>query len=127
MKISGVLNSTGRFIKKHNVAFLCAGGAIIAAPFALAAAPVIATTLGAAGALGTTATTGTVIATLKGAILTKASLAAIGNGALIAGGGGMTGGTAVITTAGAAVGATASAAIRKGSKSIYNAIKKESI
>ncbi|MBT3934743.1 MAG: hypothetical protein HOF35_10840, partial [Bacteroidetes bacterium] len=70
MKTSKVLKSAGRFIKKHNVAIICAGGAIIAAPFALAAAPVIAASAGAAGLLGSTATTGTLISTLGGASLT---------------------------------------------------------
>ncbi|MBT5421117.1 MAG: hypothetical protein HOK80_09510 [Candidatus Cloacimonetes bacterium] len=58
--------------------------------------------------------------------MTNASLAAIGNGALIIGGGGMAGGTAVIGTAGAVAGAGAGAVIRKGSKSIYNAVNKDS-
>ncbi|MBT5990298.1 MAG: hypothetical protein HOG71_05540, partial [Bacteroidetes bacterium] len=54
MKAINILKSTGRFIKKHNVAIICVGGAIIAAPFALAAAPVIAASAGAAGLLGST-------------------------------------------------------------------------
>ena len=125
MKTTKVLKSAGRFIKKHNKAIICVGGAIIAAPFALAAAPVIAASAGAAGLLGSTATTGTLISTLGGASLTNASLAAIGNGALIIGGGGMAGGTAVIGTAGAAAGAGAGAAAGKGAKSIYNVAKKK--
>ena len=68
-------------------------------------APTIATWMGGAGLLGATATTGTTIATLKGVVLTNASLAAIGGGALITGGGGMATGAAVITKVGVASGA----------------------
>lgn len=76
---------------------MCAiGGATLIAPAALFAAPSIAAAFGSAGVLGA-AGTGTVISTLSGAVLTKASLAAIG--------GTMAGGTAVITATGAALGA----------------------
>ena len=122
MKTKKALNKAGSFIRKHNVAVICVGGAIIAAPIALAAAPVIAASLGAVGILGTTATTGTVISGLSGVVLTNASLAAIGNGALIVGGGGMAGGIAVIGTAGAAAGAGVGAA----TKSIYNTVRRNS-
>ncbi len=120
MKVTTALKATGRFIKNHKTAISCIAGAIVIAPFALAAAPVIAASLGAAGALGTTATTGTLISGLGGAALTNASLAAIGNGALVIGGAGMAGGTAVITGAGAAAGAAtglgAKAAVSRVSK-----------
>jgi hypothetical protein len=72
------------------------GGAAIIGPAALLAAPSIAAALGATGVLGA-AGTGTTISTLSGAVLTKASLAAIG--------GTMAGGTAIITASGAALGA----------------------
>jgi hypothetical protein len=78
----------------------------------LVAAPAIAGTLGAAGALGAASTT-TAISTLSGAALTNASLAALGGGSLATGGLGMVGGTAVITTVGTVAGAGASAGIAK--------------
>jgi hypothetical protein len=125
MKANNTLKSTGLFIKKHKVAIICVSGAIIAAPLALVAAPAIATSLGAAGLLGSTATTGTLISTLGGCTLTNASLAAIGNGAIIVGGGGMAGGTAVIGTAGAVAGASAGAVAGKSANSIYNVVMKK--
>jgi hypothetical protein len=78
---------------------------------ALVYAPAIAATLGGAGLLGTTATGGTVIATLEGVALSNASLAALGGGALSVGGAGMAGGTAVVAGAGAAAGAGVSGTV----------------
>jgi hypothetical protein len=72
-------------------------GAAVFAPVALLAAPGLAGALGATGLLGA-AGTGTAIATLHGAALTSASLAAIGGGT-------MAGGVIFITAAGAALGA----------------------
>lgn len=74
------------------------GGAVIALPVTLLAAPALASAAGAAGLLGA-AGTGTAISSLSGAALTSASLAAIGGGTMAAG-------TAVITATGAALGAT---------------------
>ena len=65
------------------------------ATFGLAAGP-IASALGATGILGS-ASTGTVIATLHGAALTNASLAAIGIGSMATG-------TMIVTAAGGAIG-----------------------
>jgi len=74
------------------------GGAAIAIPFAILAAPVLAAAAGSVGLLGA-AGTGTAICELSGAALTSASLAAVGGGTMAAG-------TAVITAVGAALGAT---------------------
>ena len=108
------------FIKRHKTVFSCIAGAIVVAPFAAIAAPVIAAAAGAAGVLGTTATAGTAISSLAGAALTNASLAALGNGALIIGGGGMAGGTAVIAGAGAAAGAVAGASTSAADRKLQN-------
>jgi len=84
---------TEGFFKRNKKGLLFSlGGALVLGPLALVSAPVIAAAAGAAGLLGTTATAGTVISTLAGASLTNASLAAIGNGALVVGGAGMAGG-----------------------------------
>ena len=75
-----------------------AGAAISASiffPFALAAAPSLASGAGGLGLLGA-ASTGTSISSLSGAALTSASLAAVG--------GSVAGGTALIAAAGAALG-----------------------
>lgn len=77
---------------------------------AYVAAPMIATTVGATGALGA-ASTGTAISTLSGAALTNASLAAMGGGAVAAGGSGIAGGTAVIATTGAVAGGSTASII----------------
>jgi hypothetical protein len=63
------------------------------------AAPAIAASIGATGALGATAS-GTVIAGLEGAALSSASLAALGGGSIAAGGAGMAGGTCVVAAGG---------------------------
>src|SRR5437867_176130 len=75
---------------------LVIGGAAVLGTVTFFAAPVIAASLGTAGLLGTTATTGTAISGLSGAALTNASLAALGGGALSAGGAGIAGGTVVV-------------------------------
>ncbi|MCW1902136.1 hypothetical protein OGR44_28350, partial [Klebsiella oxytoca] len=67
-------------------------GALVGIATAGIAAPAIAATIGATGALGTTAG-GTVIANLSGAALSSSSLAALGGGSIAAGGAGMAGGT----------------------------------
>lgn len=72
-------------------------GVAVVTPFAFAAAPALASSLGAAGLLGA-AGTGTAISTLSGAALTSASMAAIGGGTML-------GGLVVVTAAGAALGA----------------------
>lgn len=98
--------------KVATVATVAATGGVAATFFA----PQIATALGSAGFLGTTATTGKTISTLSGIALEKASLAAVGGGALSVGGTGIAGGTAVIgavgTGAGAAVGGTVTATMK---------------
>ena len=121
---TGILDATGHFVKKHKTAFSCIGGAIAIAPIAFVAAPAIATAAGMAGLLGTTATTGATISMLWGCALTNASLAAIGNGALIIGGSGMVGGTTVITGAGAAVGAATGVGVKSAVISISKRFKK---
>lgn len=72
-------------------------GVAVVTPCAFAAAPALASSLGAAGVLGA-AGTGTLISTLSGAALTSASMAAIGGGTML-------GGLVVVTAAGAALGA----------------------
>lgn len=69
-----------------------AGGAAVAS-LAPTAAMWVATTFG-------TASTGTAISTLSGAVATKAALAWLGGGALAAGGGGMAAGNALLALAG---------------------------
>lgn len=63
----------------------------------------VASALGRAGLLGSTAA-GTTISGLSGAALTNASLAALGGGSLAAGGAGMAGGVVVVSAAGSALG-----------------------
>lgn len=89
-----------------------AGGAVVFGLTAGIAAPGFASALGAAGVLGN-ASTGTAISTLSGAALTKASMAALGGGAKLAGGlsMGMNGGMFFISAAGAGLGATQGGAI----------------
>jgi hypothetical protein len=96
--------SKRNFQGARRIAGFAAGGALLLGPAAWIAAPGIAAALGAAGLLGA-AGTGTAIATLSGAALTSASLAAIGGGL------GMAGGTVFLTAAGAALGAREGARI----------------
>ena len=112
------------FIKKHKTAISCIAGAAVLGPVAFIAAPVVAAAAGTAGLLGTTATAGTAISSLAGAALTNASLAAIGNGALVAGGAGIAGGTAVITGAGAAAGAATGLGVKSAASAINKKAKK---
>lgn len=87
-------------------------GVAVMCPLAYLAAPGIASALGAAGLLGT-ASTGTAISTLSGAVLTSTSLAALGPG-------GVTGGMIFISASGAALGAANGAVI---SNNYFGAIK----
>jgi hypothetical protein len=98
---------------------LATGGVVasMAGTAAIAAAPKIASFVGATGVLGS-ASSGTAISSLSGAALAKASLASIGGGAVAAGGGGIAAGTAAIGTtasiaAGTATTATVGATVRK--------------
>jgi hypothetical protein len=77
---------------------------------AMAAAPAIASSLGAAGVLGA-AGTGAEISGLSGICLSNASLAYLGGGTVAAGGGGMAGGVAAVTTTGSITGAAVSSTV----------------
>lgn len=81
----------------NKVAGSVTGAGVVAgagvAAFGPTAAMAVATTFG-------TASTGTAIATLSGAAATNAALAWLGGGALVAGGGGMSAGTAFLALAG---------------------------
>lgn len=87
-------------------------GAAVFGPLAYLAAPRFAAMLGVAGFLGT-ASTGATIATLQGAALTSASLAAIGPG-------GVAGGVILISAAGAGLGAREGAVV---SQNYFGAVK----
>lgn len=85
---------------------LVAGVGVFGPIYYFAAAP-LASSLGAAGFLGATKTTGVAIALLSGAALQNASLAALGGGALAVGGVGMAGGAVFISAVGAGLGSVA--------------------
>jgi len=94
----GVVARIDQDVKEATVKSSAGAGAGIAAGTATAllgpsAAMAVATTFG-------TASTGTAISTLTGAAATKAALAWLGGGALAAGGGGMSAGTALLGLAG---------------------------
>ncbi len=95
------------FVKENPIKTTAVVAATVATGGAFAAAPIVAATIGGAGYLGATATTGTVISSLSGAALTNASLAALGGGALSTGAAGMAGGTALVSAAGGVSGAVA--------------------
>lgn len=90
-----MLNSMRDFVSKNPKKCLVAASFVTGGLF-FVAAPIIAPAVGAAGLLGTTATTGTAISALSGAALTNASLAALGGGALTVGGGGMVTGAVAV-------------------------------
>lgn len=112
---SSVTDSTVELVKENPkttiaIATIATGGA------GVIAAPAIATTLGAAGVLGSTAG-GTVISTLSGAALNSASLAALGGGAISAGGAGMVGGTCVVAGTTSLTTAAVGTAVKTGLES----------
>ena len=100
-KKSGLLSRAVDFVKENPVKTAVAVG-VATGGAGYVAAPAIAASIGAAGALGA-ASTGTAISTLKGIALTNASLAKIG--------GSVVGGKAVITGTAGTVGAVASKTI----------------
>lgn len=109
-----------RNLKKASTVAACSvGAAVLAIPASIGAAPAVAARLGIMGVLGT-ASTGTAISTLSGAALESASLAAIGGGALTAGGAGMAGGVAAVTAVGGGLAAATGMSI---SSSYYHSMK----
>lgn len=107
-----LLKKTVSYITNNPIKCTCIAVATVATGgAALTIAGPIAATIGGAGLLGTTATTGLSIGTLSGVALTNASLAAIGGGALTVGGGGIAAGTTIIGAVGAATGAVVSSKI----------------